>query len=338
VRAIQVDLAARQLVEAEVPDPVAGPGQLLVRVRAAGLNRADLAVVTGGYVVGTARDASSAPRPPRPFTAGGELAGEVLAVGDGVTGWAPGDRVMAQGQGYAELAAVDARLAMPVPAALTWEEAGALPVALLTMHDALVTNGRWAPGEHVVVHAVTSGVGVIGAQLALHLGAPSVIGTSRTPAKRDRLADLLAAAPGPADRFVACDPADTATTVARVTAGHGADVVIDNVGAAVLEPTLEAMAILGRIVQVGRLGGRRGTLDLDELARKRVSLVGVTFRTRTVDERVAVVAAAWRDCAEAVAAGVLRPPVHEVFRLAQAAAAQATLARDQHLGKLVLVP
>jgi NADPH:quinone reductase-like Zn-dependent oxidoreductase len=164
------------------------------------------------------------------------------------------------------------------------------------------------------------------------------VGTSRTPAKRDRLAGLLAAVPGPADRFVACDPADTAATVSRVTAGHGADVVIDNVGAAVLEPTLEAMAILGRIVQVGRLGGRRGTLDLDELARKRVSLVGVTFRTRTLDERVAVVAAAWRDCAHAAAAGVLRPPVHEVFPLAQAAAAQAALARDEHLGKLVLVP
>jgi NADPH:quinone reductase-like Zn-dependent oxidoreductase len=331
VLAVQVDPATRSLVVTDVADPTPGPGQLLVRVRAAGLNRADLAVRAGTYVVGTGRTAP----PARPFTAGGELAGEVMAVGDAAEGdWRVGDRVMAQGAGYAELAVVDARLALPAPPVLSWEEAGALPVALLTMHDALVTNGRWAPGEHVVVHAVSSGVGVIGAQLALHLGAPTVVGTSRTAAKRDRLAALL----GEPDRFAACDPTELVATVARMTDGHGADVVVDNVGAAVLADTLEAMAILGRIVQVGRLGGRTGTLDLDELARKRVSLIGVTFRTRTTEERPAVVAAAWRDLADAVTAGVLRPPVHAVFPLADAVAAQEALARDEHVGKLVLVP
>ena len=330
MRAVVIDPELRDLVVADVADPVAGPGTLLVRVRAAGLNRADLIMRAGNYVTGTSRSgATSAKR----VVAGGELAGEVVGVGDGVTGWRVGDRVMSQGAGYAELAAVDARLAMHVPALLSWEEAGALPVALLTMHDALVTNGRWQTGESVLVHAVTSGVGVIGAQLALHLGAPVVIGTSRTPAKRAKLAALIDDA-----RLVLVDPADVVTTALERTGGHGIDVAIDNVGASAIAATLEAAAVKGRIIQVGRLGGRTGTLDLDELARKRVALIGVTFRTRTIDERVAVARAAMADLADTVASGALRPPVHETFPLAEARAAQDALARDEHLGKIVLVP
>lgn len=327
MRAAVIDPAVGSLTLTEVPDPSPRPGQLLVRVRAAGLNRADLAARAGTYVVGAGG------RPPRPTTAGAELAGEVLAVGDGVEGWSVGDRVMAQGAGYAELAAVDARLALPAPAALSWEEAGSLPVALLTMHDALVTNGRWAPGESVLVHAVTSGVGVVGAQLALHLGAPLVLGTSRTPAKRERLAELLGD-----ERVALCDPGELVTVAAERTDGRGVDVAIDNVGAAVIADTVTAAAILGRIVQVGRLGGRHGTFDLDELARKRVSLIGVTFRTRTPEERFAVVRATLDHVGDAVAAGVLRPPIHATYPLAEAEAAQEALARDEHLGKLVLVP
>lgn len=330
MRAVLIDPASRQLVVDEVPDPTPRPGELLVRVRAAGLNRADLAMRAGSYKVGTATGGAA---PAQRTVAGAELAGEVVAIGDGVQGWATGDRVMSQGPGYAELACVDARLAMPAPPSLSWEEAGSLPVALLTMHDALVTNGSWASGESVVVHAVSSGVGVVGAQLALHLGAPIVIGTSRTAWKRDAIRALLAD-----DRFTAVSPDDLPAEVAARTAGRGADVIVDNVGAAVWEANLAAAAILGRVVQVGRLGGKMANVDLDELARKRVWLIGVTFRTRTLAERVAVVDAAWRDLADAVASGVLRPPVHATYPLAEAAAAQDALARDEHLGKLVLIP
>jgi NADPH2:quinone reductase len=331
VRAVLVDVASAGLVVADVADPVARPGQLLVGVRAAGLNRADLAVRAGTHDrtrPGTARAAA-------PFVAGSELAGDVLAVGAGVEGWGTGDRVMGLGQGYAELAVIDARMAMPVPDGLTWEEAGALPVALLTMHDALVTNGRWRPGETVLVNAVTSGVGVIGAQLALHRGAPVVIGTSRTESKRRRLSALLAD-----DRLSVLDPGDPSVQeeVRRLTGGHGVDVTIDNVGASAIQGCVEAAALLGRVVQVGRLGGRHGTIDLDELARKRLSIIGVTFRTRTPEERTAVVRAALDDIGGALASGALRPPVHATYPLADAVEAQDALARDEHLGKLVLVP
>lgn len=332
MRAVLVDPQRSTIAVETVQDPVPGPGQLLVRVRAAGLNRADLAVRAGGYRVGTGRSVAA---PSRPLRAGAELAGEVVAVGPGVADFAVGDAVMAQGSGYAELATVEALLAMPKPSALSWEEAGALPVGLLTMHDALVTNGRWRPGETVLVNAVTSGVGVLCAQLALHLGAPLVLGTSTSPTKWEA---LRAAAGLDDERFVPVTPHDVAAQARVCTDDRGIDVIIDNVGAAAIATSLEAAAILGRIVQVGRLGGKHGTLDLDELARKRVSLIGVTFRTRTTEERLTVKRAAWGDLAGAVAAGVLRPPVHATFPLEQAEAAQEALARNEHVGKLVLTP
>ena len=327
MRAAVIDPSEGTLTIQERTDPVAGPGQLLVQVRAAGLNRADLLARTGRYVVGTVASA------PRPFVGGGELAGEVLAVGEGVDGFTVGDRVMSQGAGYAELAVIDARFAMPMPASLTWEQAGALPVALLTMHDAIVTNGRWVPGDAVSMHAVTSGVGVVGAQIAMYLGSPLVIGTSRSADKRTAVAALLHD-----DRFVACDPADYVETARRLTDNRGVEICIDNVGATAISASIDAAAILGRIVQVGRLGGRMGTFDLDELARKRISLIGVTFRTRSLDERIAVRDAAWRDLAAAVASGAVSPVVHEVFTLENADAAQQAMKHDQHIGKLVLVP
>ncbi len=358
--AVVIDPTRQSLDVVELPDPAPGPGELLVAVRAAGLNRADLAVRTGGYVVGTSRTAASSAAAP-PAIAGAELAGEVVAVGRDVTGWQVGSAVMAQGRGYAELAVVDAAMALPKPPSLSWEEAGGLPVALLTMHDALVTNGRWQVGDTVAVHAATSGVGVIGMQLALHLGAPLVFGVSRTPAKWRALRAALGgtgnypadhgrahqaphASQDPLDRQVSTDrvvlvkPGELAERSAGLTADRGVDVIIDNVGAAVLEDSLAAAAIRGRIVQVGRLGGRNGHVDLDELARKRVSLIGVTFRTRTRAERLAVVEAARRDLGTALEAGALRPVVHRVYPLLEALAAQDDLARNDHVGKLILRP
>jgi NADPH:quinone reductase-like Zn-dependent oxidoreductase len=324
MRAVVVDPTERRLVLDDVPAPEPAAGQLLVRVAAAGVNRADLAVTAGTY---------HGRAPSGRFVAGSELAGDVVEVGAGVEGWAVGDRVMAMGAGFAELAAVHASVAMPVPPALDDATAGSLPVALATMHDALVTHGGCGPGRSVVVNAASSGVGVVGVRMALHLGASTVIGTSRSADKRSRLGDLVGD-----DRFLAVAPDDLLGCVTERTGGSGVDVIVDNVGAAALADNVAAAAVLGRIVQVGRLGGRHGTLDLDELARKRISLIGVTFRTRSAAERAAVVAAAWRDLAEAVAAGAVVPVVHATYPLDQVGAAHAALAEDLHIGKLVILP
>ncbi|HLY82268.1 MAG TPA: zinc-binding dehydrogenase [Acidimicrobiales bacterium] len=329
MRAVLADPATSSLVVADVDDPTPAEGQLLVRVRAAGLNRADLAARAGAYRTGPAAVAPSAP-----FIAGAELAGEVVGLGPGVEGWQVGDRLMGRGRGYAELAAVDQDTAMPAPPSLTWEEAGALPVALMTMHDALATNGRLVPGEAVLIHAATSGVGVVGVPLAAHLGASVVLATSRSAAKLEVLTSFLGTLPCP---LVTIDTSSEDFAKAAIDhTGKGIDVIIDNVGASVLAGNVAAAAIKGRIVQVGRLGGRLAEVDLDELARKRLSLVGVTFRTRTAAE----VAEVMRRCVEAVGGHLerFRPRIERVFPLGEAAAAQAALAQDAHVGKLVLVP
>jgi NADPH2:quinone reductase len=324
MRAVLVDPTERRLVLDEVPDPEPRAGQLLVRVRAAGVNRADLAVTAGTYHGRAA---------PGRFGAGSELAGEIVAIGADVEGWAIGDRVMAMGQGFAELAVVDAALAMAVPAGLTDDVAGALPVALATMHDALITHGRFEAGQHAVVNAASSGVGVVGVRLALHAGAATVIGTSRSAAKRDQLTDLVAD-----DRFAAVAPDDLVARAHELTGGRGVDVIVDNVGASALADNIAIAKVLGRIAQVGRLGGRTATLDLDELARKRISLIGVTFRTRSAAERRAVVEAAWTDTADAVAAGAVVPVVHATYPLDGVEEAHRELAADLHVGKLVICP
>lgn len=326
MRAVVVDPSNASITVAERPDPRPGPGQVLVRVRAAGLNRADLYARAGAYRVGDPA------RAPRPFVGGGELAGEVEAVGEDVVGWDVGQRVMAMGQGWADLAVIDADLAMPVPESARWEEAGGTPVALLTAHDALRTNGRWVPGESVLIHAVTSGVGVAALRLAKVMGAPLVLGTTRSPGKLAALRELGL------DAGIDLTAESLPEVVARHTDGAGVDVVVDNVGASVLGLTIEAAAVLGRIVQVGRLGGRHAEVDLDELARKRISLIGVTFRTRSRDERAEVVHNCLADVGDALDAGRLGPIVQDVYPLDQVESALEALAADRHVGKLVLVP
>ena len=330
MRAALIDPAAGSLRVDDVADPTPGPGQLLVRVHAAGLNRADLLGLTAAVRSGTGPGGGR-----QPWVGGAELAGEVVATGGPAGSWRPGDRVMGQGAGYAELAVIDQDAAMAVPDGLSWEEAGGLPVALLTMHDALVTNGRLAPGDAVLVHAATSGVGTVGVALAAHLGASTVLATSRSADKLATLAGFLGPLPCPVV-MVDTTADDFAEAAQRHTGGRGVDVIVDNVGGGILAANVQAAAIKGRIIQVGRLGGRRGELDLDELARKRVSLIGVTFRTRTAEERKEVV----RRCVDTVGttAARYRPRVDAVYPLSDAAAALDALGRDSHVGKIVLVP
>jgi NADPH2:quinone reductase len=330
MRAALIDPAAGALRVDDVDDPAPGPGELVVRVRAAGLNRADLITMAAAFASGRGPGGGGGP-----YVAGAEFAGEVIAVGEAAGSWRPGDRVMGLGPGFAELVVIDHDAAMAAPEGLSWEEAGGLPAALLTMHDALVTNGRLAPGDSVLVHAATSGVGTVGVALAAGLGASVVLATSRSAAKLATLAAFLGPLPCP---VVAVDTtaSDFVAEARRHTGDRGADLIVDSVGGGILAANVDAAALKGRIVQVGRLGGRRGELDLDELARKRVSLIGVTFRTRTTAERKEVV----RRCVDHVGPTTARyrPRVDAVYPLADAAAALDGLGRDAHVGKIVLVP
>lgn len=330
VRAVLNDTERDELVVTELDELAPKPHELVVRVRAAGVNRADLNARRGGRRI--------TPRPEeagQPPIAGLELAGEVTAVGSDVTGWSVGDRVMARGRGYAEQATVDAAAAMRVPDGVAWEQAGGSPIALMTMHDALRTAGRLRRGESVVVNAATSGVGVVGCRVVAALGASVVFATSRSAEKLRVLADELGELACPVI-YVNTSDESLPDVVAAHTGGHGVDVIVDHIGAAALGDNIAAAAIRGRIVQVGRLGGRTAEIDLDELARKRIELVGVTFRTRTTDEVRAVVRALLDDLGERLAE--VGPRIDQVFPLEQARAAQDALAANRHVGKLVLVP
>jgi NADPH2:quinone reductase len=211
-----------------------------------------------------------------------------------------------------------------------YEQAATLPVALQTMHNAVVTAGRLQAGESVMIQGASSGVGLMGLQIAKLRGARLVIGTSTNPGRRERLGEYGA------DLAIDTTAADWAQKVVDATSGKGVDLIVDQVSASVANGNLKAAAVLGRIVNVGRLGGFKGEFDFDLHAMKRIDYIGVTFRTRTVEEvreiNRRVRADLWGD----IEAGRLRLPIDRVFPLEQAAAALAHMRANAHFGKIVL--
>lgn len=302
----------------EAPMPSAGPGQVVVAVRASGTNRGELI---------RAREVRSG----APARAGGEFAGQILALGDGVRGWVPGDRVMGRAAGsYAPFVAAASRALMRIPDGMPWAEAAAIPNVFVTAHDALVTNGEMAPGESVVVTAGPSGVGTAAIQIARHLGATPVLATTRTPAKAAALAALGA------HEVVDTRDAGWADAVLRATGGRGVDVIIDHVGGSMLADNIRTLAIKGRLVSVGRNASRVGDCDLDEVARKRARIIGVTFRTRTAEESLQCSERFAADLLEAFSKGQLRPTLDRAFPFARLADAHAYMLSDAQTGKIVL--
>ena len=298
----------------DVPLPTPGKGEVLVRVAAASLNRADLFV--------------AAARSGRPF--GMEWAGEVVECG-AESAVRPGQRVLCTGTGgFAEYAVTDAGRTIPVPDGFSFEEASVLGGALQTMHDALVSNGRLHRGESVLVHGASTGVGLIGMQIAKCLGAAIIIGTSTSEWKRAKLADFGA--------DLALDPraADWVERVTEATGGRGADLVIDQLAGPGINDTMRATAIRGRIVNVGRLAGDRAEFNFDLHALRRLEYVGVTFRTRSVEEVRALNQALLDDLGALIAAGTFRLPVDARFDLDEAASALAHMEANRHFGKIVL--
>ena len=301
----------------EVPTPVPAPGEALIKVHAAGLNRGEL-IVRNAFKSGT------------PQPTGIEFAGEVSALGAGAMRFTVGDRVMGHWRGgQAEYVAVDERLLVSVPPRLSYVEAGAWLNVFTTAHDAIVTNAQLKKGESILINAASSGIGVAALQIARLLGATPIIGSSRSRAKLERLHAYgmqvgVEAGPG------------AVAAIGEATGRKGVDILIDSVGGGTLRQSLDAMAICGRMVTVGRLGGNVGEIDLDLLAFKRVKLIGVTFRTRSKEERIACVQRCAADFWDALAEGRLQPVVHRTFRIEEVNAAHEYMERNEHIGKLVI--
>jgi NADPH2:quinone reductase len=309
-------------VLAEVATPSPRPLEVLARVRAAALNRADLGMLRGGQHGRTGGLG-------QPL--GLEWAGEVIEVGPEVTRWRVGDRVMASGGGaFAEFAVAHERRLYAAPADLSFDQAACFPVGLQTMHDALVTNGALQPGQSVLIQGASSGVGLLGMQIAKALGAGLVIGSSTAAQRRARLVEFGA------DLAVDTSDEGWVAQVVEATGGAGVDLVVDQVSGALASATMRATRIGGRIVNVGRLGGMRAEFDFDLHALRRITYVGVTFRTRTAAEVERITALTVADLGAALQEGRLRLPIDSTFPLDAAPAALKRMARNEHFGKIVL--
>lgn len=307
----------------DVAKPTPATNEILIRVRASSLNRADLLVASGiqhGRVGGVGA------------RIGLECAGEVEAVGSAVADFKPGDRVMASAPAaLADYAVTDAARAHRIPGNnMTFEQAACFPVALQTMHNAVVTAGRLKRGETLLIQGASAGVGLMGMQIGKLMGASTVMGTSTNPQRRARLHECGC--------DLALDSRDPnwPEEVKKATGGKGVDLIVDLVSAGVANQNLEAAAILGRIVNVGRLGGMKGEFDFDKHALKRIDYIGVTFRTRTPEEVREIVRALRADLWPAVESGKLSLPIYKTYRLAEVAEALAVMRANQHFGKIVI--
>lgn len=309
-----------ELRDAPLPEPAAG--EILVRVRAAGINRADVLQRMGQY-----------PAPPgSPANVPGlEYAGEVAALGIGAEAWKVGDRVMGlvPGGAYAEFVAVHEALAVRVPAAWSFEEAAAVPEGFMTAHDALMRQMLLEPGESVLIHAVGSGVGTAALQLAKAFHART-LGTSRSAAKLERARGLGL------DVAIDTSREDFVAVVKRETDGAGVDVVLDLVGGPFLAGNIQALARGGRMIVVGLTGGRSATIDLGALLNKRLTIVGTVLRARSLQEKIAVTAAFAQEVLPLLEAGMVHPVIERSYPLAEAAAAHRHLEANGVFGKLVL--
>lgn len=307
----------------DVPDPVCGPEDLLVRVRAAGLNRADLMQTAGGYPQPGPKPAFEVP--------GLEFAGEVIEAGARTEGFARGDRVMGllAGGAYAEQVVINHRVAMKAPTNLSWEEAGATPEVYITAHDALLQCGLVA-GESVLIHAVGSGVGVAAVQIAKVIGASFVAGTAGDDTKLARSKELGL------DLGVNYRTQDFAVEVLAATGGRGVDVLLDVVGADYWERNMRVLAPKGRMVLVGLMGGNATQANIGMLLMKRLQVRGTTLRARPLEEKAAATRAFEKSILPHIASGRVKVIVDRVFPLSEAAAAQTYLATNANFGKVVL--
>jgi putative PIG3 family NAD(P)H quinone oxidoreductase len=307
---------------AEVPDPVPGPGEVLVDVSAAGVNRADVLQRLGFYP----------PPPGAPPYPGLECSGRISALGEGVTVWQAGDEVCALlgGGGYAERVAVPQGQLLPVPDGVSLVDAAGLPETACTVYATVFQQARLTPGETILIHGGAGGIGTMAIQLAKSFGA-RVICTAGSPAKLARCTELGA------DLAVSYVRDDFVSAVDVFTGGRGADVILDIVGGPYLARNVVALATGGRLLVVSTQGGTSAELDLQMLMRKRASILASTLRARPAAEKAAIVAGVREQVWPLIGAGRVRPVIDRALPMAEAAAAHRLLDEGTHVGKILLV-
>ena len=311
------------LVPDRMPVPQPGAGEVLIKVAAAGINRPDVLQRQGGY-----------PPPPGASDVPGlEVAGEVVAIGAGVDRWRVGDAVMAlvSSGGYAEYCTAPAPQVLPVPAGLGMVEAGGIPETFFTVWTNVFDRGRLQPGESFLVHGGSSGIGTTAIQLA-HAFGSTVFATVGGPDKQRACLELGA------KRAIDYRNEDFVEIVKAETGGKGVDVILDMVGGPYVERNLQALAVEGRMVQIAWLQGPKVQANFMQLMLKRLTWTGSTLRPRSVAQKGEIAAALEAKVLPLLAAGKVKPLIHQTFPLAEAAAAHALMESSTHIGKIVLVP
>ncbi len=307
----------------EVERPAAGPGQVVIDVAAAGVNRADLFQRKGAY-----------PPPPGASPLPGlEVSGTVAEIGEGVEGLAVGDEVCAllDGGGYAEAVAVAATQVLPVPAGVSLVDAAGLPEVVCTVWSNVFMTAVLQPGETLLIHGGSSGIGTTAIQLAKAAGARVAV-TAGSQAKLDACRELGA------DILISYKDEDFVERLKEETDGHGADVLLDNIGAKYLARNIDALATNGRLVNIGLMGGAKAELDLRALVTKRAAVIATSLRARPAAEKAAIVAAVREHVWPLIEDGVFRPVIQGTHPLERAADAHRELEESQHIGKVLLVP
>jgi len=309
------------LKPAERPDPVPGPGEVLIRVAAAGVNRPDVLQRRGAY-----------PPPPGASDIPGlEVAGTVAAVGAGVEGWRTGDAVCAlvSGGGYATMCVAPAPQCLRVPATLDLVAAAAIPETFFTVWTNVFDRGRLQAGEKALFHGGTSGIGTTAIQLATARGA-TVFATAGSDEKV-RACEALGAR-----HAINYRTQDFVNVIREMTGGAGVDLILDIMGGSYLNRNLAALAVDGRLVQIGLMGGENASVDLRRVLGRRLTITGSTLRPRPVAEKGAIAAALAREVWPLLEAGTIKPIVFKTFPLAEAAAAHGLMESSEHVGKIVL--
>ncbi|AWW38570.1 MULTISPECIES: NAD(P)H-quinone oxidoreductase [Streptomyces] len=310
------------LVWDEVPDPVPGEGEVLLDVAASAVNRADVLQRQGFYD----------PPPGASRYPGLECSGRIAAIGPGVGGWAVGDEVCAllSGGGYAEKVAVPAGQLLPVPEGVDLRQAAALPEVTCTVWSNVFMVSHLLPGETLLVHGGSSGIGTMAIQLAKAVGARVAV-TAGTKEKLDRCAELGA------DILINYREQDFVEEVKRATDGRGADVILDNMGAKYLDRNVRALAVNGRLAIIGMQGGVKGELNIGALLAKRAAISATSLRARPLSEKAAIVAAVHEHVWPLLAAGHVRPVVDRELPMNEAPAAHRLVEESGHVGKVLLV-